>query len=167
MLDRTPDFDPALMPARPGDVESPNSTVRALYNAISGPEGVERDWDRVRSLFDPRVRFLIGRWLADPNNPRDVVFEWDLESFIAEGREEWLRNGFWETELSERTEVYGNVAHVMSSYVSCVESPDAEAVGRGINSFQLLRHNARWRIVSVAWDIETPETPIPDDFLAG
>jgi hypothetical protein len=35
------------------------------------------------------------------------------------------------------------------------------------HSFQLLRHGGRWWIVSVVWDFETPETPIPEDFLAG
>jgi hypothetical protein len=163
VLDRTEDFRVALAPADAADVASPEAIVLALYDTISGPRDTERDWDRLRSLFDPRARFLIGRWLADPEEPRDAVYEWDLESFVAEGRQYWLEHGFWESQLAARVEAYGNVAQVFSSYESREGSEDAEPVGRGVNSIQLLRHAGRWWILSIAWDVETPEVPIPAD----
>jgi len=159
--DRTEELR-SLPPApRPDDVASPEAAVLALYDLISGPAGVERDWVRLRSLFDPRVRFLIGRWLADPHRPCDVVYEWDLDAFVVEGRAFWQAEGFWESQVGARVEKFGNVAHVFSSYESRIGSPSAEPVGRGVNSIQLLRHADRWWIVAVAWDVETPEHRIP------
>ena len=161
MIDRTADFTSPTDEAGPPDAATPESTVLALYDTISGPEGEERDWDRLRALFDPRARFLIGRWLADPQRPRDVVYEWDLDAFIVEGRKHWLPTGFWETQLRARVEVYGNVAHVFSSYESRAHSAESEPIGRGGNSVQLLRHGGRWWIVGIVWDVETPESPLP------
>ena len=37
---------------------------------------------------------------------------------------------------------------------------------RGINSFQLVRHGGRWWVVSIMWQAETPQTPIPAEYLA-
>ena len=163
MIDRTEDLLAVRPPADPRDVESPEAAVTALYDAISGPRGAERDWNRLRSLFDPRARFLIGRWLAGPDDASDGVYEWDLDGFVAEGRAFWLENGFWEREIASRVERYGNIAHVFSAYRSCVDSEDAEPIGRGVNSVQLLRHRGRWWIVGILWDVESPENPIPQE----
>lgn len=161
MIDRTEDFLTVQPPARPRDVESPEAVVLALYDSISGPRGTDRDWDRMRSLFDPRARLLIGRWLAGPEGSEDAVYEWDLDAFAAEGRDFWLKDGFWERQIASRVERYGNIAHVFSTYQSCVGSEDAEPAGRGVNSVQLLRHRGRWWIVGIVWDVEGPENPIP------
>ena len=163
MLDRTEELATAAHRATPADVASPEAIVDALYRKISGPAGAERDWDRLRSLFDPRVRFLIGRWMADPARPREVVFEWDLETFLAEGRQHWLEHGFWESQLGARVESFGNVAHVFSSYESRIGSPESAPVGRGVNSIQLIRHAGRWWIVGIAWDVETSDIALPSD----
>lgn len=161
--DRTEDFEAGAAGAAVEDVAAPQGITLALYDAISGPAGAERDWVRLRSLFDPRVRFLIGRWLADPDHSRDVVYEWDLEGFIAEGRAAWLEHGFWESEIGARIESFGKVAHVFSAYESRVGTEDAEPIGRGVNSIQLLRHGGRWWIVGIVWDVETPGTPLPEE----
>ncbi len=161
VIDRTEDFRTAGSTAHPSDVESPEAVVRALYESISGPRDVERDWDRLRSLFGPGARLLIGRWLDRPDEARDAVVEWDLDAFVSEGREFWLEDGFWERELRSRVERYGNIAHVLSSYESRVGSPDDAPVGRGVNSVQLLRHDGRWWIVGILWDVEGPDNPIP------
>lgn len=162
MLDRTEDFkNSTIGAADPADVASPEAAVTALYEAISGPRDTERDWERLRSLFDSQVRFLICRWRTDQGQAKDVVYEWDLEGFISEGRQHWLEHGFWEAELSARVEKYGNMAHVFSSYESRVGSEESEPVARGINSVQLLHHHGRWWITNIVWDIETPENPIP------
>ena len=164
MLDRTVELD-TLPAASESDVRSPEAVVQALYDVISGHAGEERDWDRLRSLFDPRVRFLIGRWLADPETPRQAVFEWDLESFIAEGRDYWLQHGFWEAEVASKIQRFGNIAHVLSSYVSHIGTPDSEPIGRGVNSVQLVRYASRWFITSIVWDVESVDLPIPQDLV--
>jgi hypothetical protein len=39
--------------------------------------------------------------------------------------------------------------------------PDGEPFARGINSFQLYGDGTRWWIVTIFWDAEAPDKPIP------
>jgi hypothetical protein len=167
VIERTEEFQGLADQASGRDLSTPESVVLALYEAISGPQGVERDWDLLRALFDTRARFLIGRWREESGQFRDAVCEWDLDGFIEEGRAFWLEDGFWETQLVSRTESYGNVAHVFSSYESRIGAETSDPVGRGINSIQLLKHAGRWWITGIVWDIETEENRIPDALTVG
>jgi hypothetical protein len=156
-------------PARAGgtDLTTPEAVVTAMYDLLSGPAESERerDWDRFRSLALPGVRFLICHgWTAD-GSITPGLREWDLEGFIADAKRAYASDGFWEWEVGGRTERFGGIAHRFSSYESRVASPDSEPVGRGVNSIQLARHGGRWWLVSVIWDAETPERPIPPEYL--
>ena len=46
--------------ARPGDVDSVEHIIAAVYDVISGPAG-PRDWDRFRSLYHPGARMIPSR----------------------------------------------------------------------------------------------------------
>src|SRR5882724_9079298 len=46
--------------ARPGDVDSVEHIIAAVYDVISGPAG-QRDWDRFRSLYYPGARMIPSR----------------------------------------------------------------------------------------------------------
>jgi hypothetical protein len=157
---------PEAPPAVPDDVASPEAVVQALYDVISGPAEVHqpRDWDRLRSLFAPRATFRLVRWLR-PDGTDAVLREWDVEQFIDAGKGAWRDDGFWEREVRHRTEVFGNIAHVLSTYESRVGGPDTEPVSRGVNSFQLVRTAGRWWLASTVWDVEAPGNPIPAELL--
>jgi hypothetical protein len=72
--------------------------------------------------------------------------------------------GFYESEIARRTEVFGNIAHVFSTYESRRAKADAP-FARGINSIQLLKDGDRWWIVTIFWDAEQPNKPIPPEYL--
>lgn len=146
------------------DVETPKTLVSALYDTISGPADAPRDWDRFQNLFQREARLMAFTTLPD-GTPQEGV--WTVDEFAREAAGFYRQAGFWEEELWSRTEQYGNVAHVLSTYESRVEAPDTEPVGRGVNSIQMVRHHGRWWITSVAFDLERPEEPIPDDYLPG
>lgn len=149
---------------RPEDHRTPEAAVHALYDALSGPaeRDTPRDWDRLRSLLLPGARFVITRWPDEEGRPREDLREWSTELFIEEARAMYREQGFWERELWGRTERFGNIAHRISAYESVVGSEDADPVGRGVNSFQLVRYDRAWWIASVVWDIETPSHPLPE-----
>ncbi len=151
------------------ELDSPEAVVRALYDVLSGPAESERerDWARLRSLCLPEARFLIARWPDPEGDPIEHLREWDVEGFIRDARRFYHSDGFWEREVWGRTDRFGNVAHRFSSYESRVGSEDSDPVGRGVNSFQLVRFGPRWWIVSVAWDVETPDQAIPREYLEG
>jgi hypothetical protein len=149
---------------RPEDHKTPEAAVHALYEALSGPAEKEtpRDWDRLRSLLLPDCRFLIARFPDEDGKPVEDLRTWDVDAFIEDARATYQETGFWERELWGRTERFGNIAHRISAYESVVGVEDADPASRGVNSFQLVRYERAWWIAAVAWDIETPDHPLPE-----
>jgi hypothetical protein len=54
---------------------------------------------------------------------------------------------------------------VFDAYASRNAPGDAKPFARGINSFQLFNDGKRWYIVTIYWDAERPENPIPARYL--
>ena len=140
------------------DAGSIDGVVRALYEVISGPAGAPRDWDRERSLFLPGARLVPTR-LGPDGRPIADVF--DLEGYIASRTPMFEKDSFFETEVGRRTFVFGNIAHVLSSY-ELSRAPGEKPFVRGVNSIQLYNDGKRWWVVSIAWDSERPGNPLPD-----
>jgi len=74
------------------------------------------------------------------------------------------RQGFFEREIHRTTDAFGAVLHAFSTYDS-TRTRDAEPFARGINSFQLYSDGTRWWIVTIFWDAETSDQPIPAKYL--
>ncbi|NNF04111.1 MAG: hypothetical protein HKN17_06560 [Rhodothermales bacterium] len=136
--------------------------MHAVYDVISGPAGEERDWNRMRSLFRPEARLIpTGRMAQNaPLRP----FYWSLEEYIERAGPQLESGGFFETEIHRKTERFGNIAHVFSTYESRRNADDPEPFMRGINSFQLFFDGDRWWVVNIYWQGEMPGNPIPDEY---
>ena len=149
-------------PARPADVSSIDAIVAALYDVISGPAGQKRDWDRMRSLFVPGARMIpTGR-----RQTGEVVSRVrTVEEYITGSSPYLEKEGFFEREIARRTETFGNIAHVFSTYESKHKAEDAKPFARGINSIQLMNDGKRWWIVSIFWQGEDDKTPLPEKYL--
>ena len=151
---------PAPAP-RPADVASSDAIVAALYQVISGDKDVPRDWDRFRSLFHPSGRLVaIGKPAEGPALVRTMT----PEDYITRSGP-LLLQGFHEREIARRVEHFGGVTHVFSTYEARRAAADAVAFLRGINSIQLFDDGQRWWIVSVYWQSETPQFPLPAQYL--
>jgi hypothetical protein len=148
--------------AAPADVASIDAIVTALYDTISGPSGKERDWNRFRSLFIPSAR-MIPTGLR-PNGESGVRVL-SIENYIASAEPYLIQNGFFEREIARRVNRFGNVAQVFSTYDSRHKADDPEPFSRGINSIQLLFERGRWWVVTIFWDAERADNPIPEKYL--
>jgi hypothetical protein len=151
--------------ARAEDVASIDAILAAVYDAISGPAGEARDWDRFRSLFLPEAR-LIPSGQAPDGSVRYLV--WSPDEYIETAGGQLEANGFFEVETHRIEERFGNIAHVFSTYDSYRTADDMEAgthFMRGINSFQLLFDGERWWVLQVYWQAETQDHPIPGRYL--
>jgi len=152
----------AQVPApKPDDVKSIDSIVAAVYNVISGPAG-ERDWNRFRSLFLPGATLTSAGKDREGNihvRPRSV------EDYVKGAGGYFAQHGFFESSLVNRVHTFGNIAHVLSSYESRTAAAEAP-FARGINSFELAFDGKRWWIVSILWDEERPDNPLPQEFAA-
>jgi hypothetical protein len=152
----------ASVPApKPEDVKSIDNIMAAVYDVISGPPG-ERDWSRFRSLFLPTARLT-----AATKGPDGTVRlrPMTADEYATRAGGYFLKNGFFEHPIVSRVQTFGNVAQVFSSYESRHAAGEAP-FARGINSFQLLNDGKRWWVVSILWDEERPDNPLPRDFAA-
>jgi hypothetical protein len=151
--------------ARGADVDSIDGIVTAIYEVISGPAG-ERDWDRERSLYLPGARLVPTRPLPEGGAVAEVL---DVEGFIASRTPMLAALGVWETEIARQVFVFGNLAHVLSSYELRRSSPAGGELPtvRGVNSIQLFNDGKRWWIAAVIWDNERPGVALPEQLLVG
>ena len=158
---RTP-APPPVATGAAADVATPEAIVAALYDVISGDAGVARDWDRFRSLFHPTARLMPS---GVNREGVGVVRSIAPDEYITRSEPLLVAEGFHEREIARRSERFGHIAHVWSTYESLHSLSDARPFARGINSIQLFHDGSRWWILSVYWQGETPTAPIPADYL--
>lgn len=159
---RPPSLDSVARPAaRSSDVASPDAIIKAVYDVISGPAGEKRDWDRMRSLFVPNARLMPA--VNRAGGAAVVVLS--VDDYIRQAGPGLERDGFFEVEIKRVTESYGNIMHLFSTYESRRKPDDAKPFARGINSFQLLKDGDRWWVVSIYWQGENAQFPIPAKYL--
>jgi len=146
--------------ARPEDVSSPDAIIKATYDNISGPAG-NRNWYRERTLFiKGAILIPIGKRIH-----KDGDFEiMSLDEWIEDTSKYLEENDFYETEIMRKMYRYGDIMHVFSTYEARTD-PEGKPIARGINCLQLLHKDDRWWIVSIMWDNESKENPIPEEFL--
>jgi hypothetical protein len=153
--------------ANPADVATIDSIITAAYDGISGPAGKKRDWDRERSLYLPGARLIPTTMEAGTEEIDPMPHILDIERYIARVEPFFEKSGFYEKETARRTEEFGQIAHVWSTYESRHNENDPEPFMRGINSIQLFNDGKRWWIVSVYWQQENASAPIPEKYLQG
>jgi hypothetical protein len=146
------------------DVASIDAIINASYKTISGPAGQKRDWDRQRALFFPGARLIPTAVRPGENESGLAPQILDVEQYIARVEPLFREKGFYETEVARRTEEFGRIAHVWSTYESRHRTDDPEPFMRGINSFQLFHDGARWWIVNICWQHESAAHPIPEKY---
>jgi hypothetical protein len=152
-----------LRKANPADVASIDAIIAAAYDGISGPAAEKRDWNRERSLYFPDARLIpTAKAGGDVDLAPQIL---DIDGFIARVEPYFEESGFYEKEIARRTEQFGRLAQVWSTYESRHDPADPEPFMRGINSIQLFNDGNRWWIVNIYWQQENDEDPIPEKYL--
>jgi hypothetical protein len=154
---------PKVYKADPNDVGSIDAIIKATYDVISGDAGVKRDWNRFHSLFYRGARLIP----AGKNRQTGVIAArpFTPAEYIQRSGNFLVTNGFHEQEIARRTEIYGNIAHVFSTYEGRNKLTDEKPFLRGINSFQLLNDGKRWWVLTIFWQGETPDNLVPTKYL--
>ena len=147
----------AKVPApKPDDVRSLDAIMHAVYDVISGPAGT-RDWNRFRSLFLPSGRFTAIA--KSPDGPARIV-SWSVDDYVRTATAIFAKEGFYENSIVNQPQTFGGMTQVFSSYESR-HTPGEKPFQRGVNSFQLINDGKRWWVVSILWDSERPDNPLP------
>jgi hypothetical protein len=150
------DLAAKVPPPKPDDVKSLDAIVRAAYDSISGPAGA-RDWNRFRSLFLPQARFTQVDKTSDGST---LVISWNEEEFIHDATIAFAQEPFYEQAIVNQADTFGGMSQVLSSYESR-HAPGEKPFVRGVNSFQVLNDGKRFWILSIFWDSERPDNPLP------
>lgn len=148
--------------ANPADANSIERIIAAVYDVISGPAGKKRDWDRMRSLFLPGAR------LIPTSRRQNGVYDsrvLSVEDYVTRGSVLFEKESFFEKEIARRTERFGHIAHVFSTYEARRTADDAKPFQRGINSIQLMNDGNRWWIVTIFWQGEDEKNLLPEKYL--
>jgi hypothetical protein len=148
--------------ARPEDVSSVDSIIKASYETISGPAGRPRQWGRDRTLYIPNVYYV--QTGVDPKTGKVVSHGMTYQEYADNAGPDLEKYGYFEREIGRTLSVFGHVASAMSAWEARTEA-SGKVIGRGVNSIQLINDGKRWWITSINWDEETKDTPIPRDLL--
>ena len=151
-----------------GDTASIDAVMSAMYDVLSGPSDQPRDWDRFRSLFAEGGRMVPmqpgpdGTWSPDVRSLDDYIERFD--QILAE-HPAFQDKGFYESEAARRVEEYGTIAVVWSTYEGRFSESDVRPFMRGVNTLDLVRVGDEWKVLQVLWQQETPQMPLPDEYL--
>lgn len=140
--------------------ETPGEALEALYDAISGPVGEARDWERMRALFLPGAQMNVVVTDA-AGNERVVVLT--VEDYIERNGERLAEIGFTETETRRETFLYGGMATILSAY-EAIRADTGETIAVGVNSLTILNDQGTWKIASIAWRSADETWPVERAF---
>jgi hypothetical protein len=146
------------------DVTSLDAIVGALYASISGPKDAPRQWDRFRTLFAPGARLISTGLRRDSSW---AMTTYTPEEYITTANPGLTTNGFFEREIARKTDRFGNIVQLFSTYESRRTAADEKPFARGINSIQARFDGQRWWIVTVFWQAENAMHTIPAEYLPG
>ncbi len=145
------------------DVMSQDAILSALYEVISGDSTKVRDWNRFRSLFHSSARLIpTGKNAKTGETTANAL---TVEDYIKRAEPFMMKDGFFEREIARQSDTYGNISQIFSTYESRHKFDDAKPFARGINGIQLFFDSKRWYVMTIFWDSETSEKPIPKDYL--
>ena len=139
----------------PADAASVESIVAAFHAAIGHAPDAAPDFERLRGIF------LYVGMIIPPKKPGEDFAVGDVDQFAerfakaaAARKEKGQVRGRIEREIARRTDCFGNVCQVFSTWEARYTALDAGPFERGVCSLQLLRDGKRWWIASATWEIE-------------
>jgi hypothetical protein len=145
-------------PTTAADVKTIDAIISALYDVISGPAG-ERNWQRFHALFAPHAVLATVSKRNGETRPEIMT----PDDYVRMAGDYFAKNGFFESESARNTQTYGNIAHLFSTYESR-HTREGAPFAKGINSIELLNDGQRWWVLSISWDEERPDNPIPPEY---
>ena len=130
-----------------------------FFRAVSFESGETPRYETLR-LALCRDRLLIKNSAATPEICTVRQFVAPRQVMVAAG--ELTR--FREWELSETTDIFGNVAHRFSAYAKSGTLKGVAFEARGMVSTQFVLTPAGWKMSAMAWDDERPGLSISDRY---
>jgi len=130
--------------------------IAEFFHAVSFEAGGAPPYEKIHALF-----IESGLLIKNSGSVPEIS---SARQFI-EPRQAMVLSGeltrFREVELSDTTEIFGNVAHRFSAYAKSGTMKGVSFEARGMISTQFIRTPAGWKISAMAWDDERSGLSIP------
>ncbi len=144
------------------DREQIHGLITELYALVSGPGEKQRDWAREAELFMSQAHMIRTNVDAAGNTSPEIIRAADYaENF----ERKMAGRDFFEVEIHNVVEVFGNIAHAFSTYEAYEDAEGTRFLKRGINSIQFYRVDGEWKIAGMVWDDERPGLTIGPRYL--
>lgn len=147
---------PKAGPSVPADRASPKAVVDAVFQSVSGPADVPRDYNRLRALAAPDARFVMVT--RSPRGP--IVQSMDFDGFVQAFTGLTAGRAYYESELSRKSEGYGDLMTVNSRYEAHIGIGNPP-VARGLHAWQLVHLRDGWKIQTLLWEEEPAGDALP------
>jgi len=123
--------------------------TKKFFNLFTNKNNTVLQIDTIHKLFIPEG-MIIKNLGATPEIYSLEQFATPRKKILTDG----TLTGFSEEETSEKTEIFGNIAHRFSSYKKSGILNGQPFEGKGMKTIQFINTTAGWKISSVAWDDE-------------
>jgi len=136
----------------------PEDTIASLWRALSNAPGESADVAELGRLFHEDAVIFGARYKdAEPVVKRTFAGE------FLESQRRVQSGGFHECEIARTVESYDRFATAYSIVESRTDPASKSPDFVGVNSLQLYRSNAGWKILSLYYHVEKKGFPIPSD----
>lgn len=136
------------------------AVVSRLYELVTWGPGETPDWAKVKELFIDRAVIVL-------RTGRDETRVLDTDSFVQLfiddiAKYQLDQRGFQERIVRTKPTLFGDIAHFFVVYEASIPGGERPPQ-QGLDSFQLIRKERRWWIVSVTNEIPRPDLPLPEE----
>ena len=140
------------------NLQTPESVIKGLYTLVTFEPGTTPNWEKVKSMF-VNDAIIVLRTSRDSTTQFTVnTFVKDFVNFIE--RADAIKTGFSEKIIGMEKIVFGDIAHFLVLYEASIPGSSHPPM-QGVDSFQLVKKDGRWWIVSVINEIPAPDNPVP------
>ena len=142
------------------DAAAIKKAVDEAYAVISFKPGQSVNFDGIKKPFMPNAQLY--------NFRGDSLEILGINQFVDLYKAMVTTGGissFYEEEIKGTTDQFGRIAQRISTYKTYINTMDTVAE-RGVNSFQLVKTAAGWKVSSIIWDVESAALKIPDYYLS-
>ena len=140
--------------------EEIDNLTRTFYECVCfHPEHFPK-YDQLQSLFYGDGKLI--------NSNFDKPMEFTVQSYIQalmHQIEEGNASFYSQQEISDITEVFGKTAQRLSVYEYSY-SAESKPWKRGVNHIQYILIDGHWKIVSMLWNDEKVDQPIPEEYMS-
>ena len=138
-----------------------DSLAARFFKAVSFEAGETPPYGDIHGLFIA-AGLLIKNTAATPEISTVAQFIAPRQALVASG--ELTR--FREWELSQTTQIFGNIAHRYSAYGKAGTQNGKAFEARGVISTQFIKTPEGWKMSARAWDDERADLAIPAELLS-